>query len=923
MGSIRLIPHAILVFVWIWITTSSQANSLLVPDEVRALYAIAKELRKTDWNFSVDPCTSNDTTWSTPQTIDPTFINQINCTCNGDDSCHVINISLKGQDLPGVLPPSLSKLPHLQRIDFSRNYLSGSIPREWSSLASLEYMSFIVNRLSGPIPAYLANMTNLTYLSIENNRFSGPVPHELGKLIKLQSLTLNANYLTGQLPKALINLSNLIELRMSSNNFSGKLPDYFRSWTALQSLEIQGSGFSGPIPPSIAKLTALIELRISDLHGEGSDFPELGNMENLTNLMLRNCNISGSIPTYLPTLSNLKSLDLSFNNLVGPIPDLKDPKVQYMYLTNNFLNESIPVWIMNIGEEKHIDLSYNKLNKSSLPYSCDKDNLSLAVCLDLYPCSHDRYSLHINCGGNRAKVGKTSYEADDDTGSSAKFNPNKAAEWGYSSTGHFWNLKYQEDYTAKNDYDPVLPVTDDANLYSEARISALSLTYYGRCLAMGNYTVVLYFAEIRFTNNNSFHKLGRRVFDIYIQEKLVKQDFDIVKAANGSEKACNVTVKQVTVTETKTIEIRFYYAGKGTTAVPIRGTYGPLISAISMESVGSSTSVIVLAIIAYCTFVWWWRQKNLPSREEVLQGIDLQTSSFTYRQIKAATDNFDHANKIGEGGFGSVYRGTLLDGTFIAVKRLSSKSSQGNKEFVTEIGMISGLHHPNLVRLYGCCVEGPQLFLVYEYMVNNNLARALFGKDNKIHITNTFLLFPTDEDWPLRLDWPTRQKICTELAKGLVFLHEDSAIKIIHRDIKPTNVLLDENLNAKISDFGLARLHEEENTHISTRVAGTIGYMSPEYALWGYLTYKADVYSFGVVALEIVAGRSNMDFLGNEYDEEEAVRMIKIAVLCTNGSPALRPTMSQVVRMLEGDLSVEDVANDLDAYVHLPVRRPQ
>lgn len=189
------------------------------------------------------------------------------------------------------------------------------------------------------------------------------------------------------------------------------------------------------------------------------------------------------------------------------------------------------------------------------------------------------------------------------------------------------------------------------------------------------------------------------------------------------------------------------------------------------------------------------------------------------------------------------------------------------------------------------------------------------------------------------MNWATRVKICVGIAKGLCFLHEGSALKIVHRDIKATNVLLDRDLSAKISDFGLAKLHEEENTHISTRVAGTIGYMAPEYALWGYLTEKADVYSFGVVILEIVSGKCNTSYrpqnndyvclldyafvlqkkgdlldimdpkLGSEFNKEEAKRIIKVALLCTNASPVLRPTMSEAVSMLEGNTDVEEISD--------------
>lgn len=207
---------------------------------------------------------------------------------------------------------------------------------------------------------------------------------------------------------------------------------------------------------------------------------------------------------------------------------------------------------------------------------------------------------------------------------------------------------------------------------------------------------------------------------------------------------------------------------------------------------------------------------------------------------------------------------------------------------------------------------------MYEYLENNSLARALFGR----------------EEHQLQLDWQTRRKILLGIAKGLSYLHEESRLKIVHRDIKATNVLLDKDLNAKISDFGLAKLDEEENTHISTRIAGTIGYMAPEYAMRGYLTDKADVYSFGVVALEIVSGKSNTNYrpkeefvylldwayvlhernnllelvdprLSSSYSKEEATKMLNLALLCTNISPSLRPAMSSVVRMLEGKIPVQ------------------
>ncbi|KAF5478526.1 hypothetical protein F2P56_005077, partial [Juglans regia] len=424
----------------------------------------------------------------------------------------------------------------------------------------------------------------------------------------------------------------------------------------------------------------------------------------------------------------------------------------------------------------------------------------------------------------------------------------------------------------------------------------------------GSYKVKLYFAEIMFSDDQTFSSLGRRIFNVSIQGNLVLKDFNIMDEAKGAGKGIS---KEFDVSvEGSTLEIHLYWAGKGTTAIPERAVYGPLISAISVKanfdvSRGLSAGAIAGIVLASCVLLvlalaalrmkGYLGGKDLEDNE--LRGLDLQTGHFTLRQIKAATSNFDPANKIGEGGFGPVYKGELSDGALIAVKQLSSKSKQGSREFVTEIGMISALLHPNLVRLYGCCIEGNQLLLIYEYMENNSLARALFGR----------------EEHKLHLDWPTRKKICLGIARGLAYLHEESRLKIVHRDIKATNVLLDKDLNAKISDFGLAKLDEEENTHISTRIAGTI---------------------FGVVALEIVSGKSNTSYrpkdefvflldwayvlqeqgnlldlvdpsLGSSYSSEEAMRMLNLALLCTNPSPTLRPSMSSVISMLDGKIAVQ------------------
>ncbi|KAH8511905.1 hypothetical protein H0E87_009182 [Populus deltoides] len=237
--------------------------------------------------------------------------------------------------------------------------------------------------------------------------------------------------------------------------------------------------------------------------------------------------------------------------------------------------------------------------------------------------------------------------------------------------------------------------------------------------------------------------------------------------------------------------------------------------------------------------------KKRGSAAETLHGIDgdlLQdVNHISYNELRSATDNFHSSNKIGRGGFGDVYKGTLRSGIQVAVKTLSAQSKQGAREFLNEIKTISNVRHPNLVELIGCCVQGANRILVYEYLENNSLDRALLGSRS----TN------------IRLDWGRRSAICLGIARGLAFLHEELVPHIVHRDIKASNILLDKDLNPKIGDFGLAKLFPDNITHISTRIAGTTGYLAPEYALGGQLTMKADVYSFGVLILEIISGRNS------------------------------------------------------------------
>jgi len=296
-------------------------------------------------------------------------------------------------------------------------------------------------------------------------------------------------------------------------------------------------------------------------------------------------------------------------------------------------------------------------------------------------------------------------------------------------------------------------------------------------------------------------------------------------------------------------------------------------------------------------------QKDNGQVEEDTSFINAQRV-FKIETLVTATDNFHYNNKLGKGGFGTVYKGTTHDGKQIAVKKLLSPSSdRRKKEFLNE-KLLAKIQHRNIVNLLGCCEEGSQMFVVYEYLPNGSLHKFL-----------------SDAEKRKDLDWQKRYNIILGIARALLYLHEDSQLRIVHRDIKASNILLDEKLNPKIADFGTAKLFPEDETHVNTLVVGTPEYMAPEYAMGEQLSVNADVYSFGILLLELVTGKkisSEMDFLGRIWSsykqgksvrtidqaiietchKKQALRCIHIGLLCTQDNALLRPPMSEVTVML-------------------------
>ncbi|KAI9100081.1 hypothetical protein K1719_024299 [Acacia pycnantha] len=347
---------------------------------------------------------------------------------------------------------------------------------------------------------------------------------------------------------------------------------------------------------------------------------------------------------------------------------------------------------------------------------------------------------------------------------------------------------------------------------------------------------------------------------------------------------------------------------------------------------GVSLALIFIALFA---FIIIRRRKNpkiiRASRGDIPGASQLKGPfTFSYNALKSATKNFSEENKIGEGGFGAVYKGTLWNGKVVAIKRLTLRpSNKIDEEFESEVKLISNVHHRNLVRLLGYCSNGDDRILVYEYMKNKSLDIYLYGEKKGY------------------LNWEQRYEVIIGIARGLTYLHEEFHVRIIHRDIKTQNILLDDDLQPRIADFGLARLIPDDKTHLSTKFAGTLGYTPPEYAIHGILSEKVDIYSYGVVVLEIISGqRCNKllvdadhegDYLlkeawklyergmhlelvdnaldPNDYDADEVKKVIEIALLCTQPSAETRPTMSEIMVLLQKKGLLENLRPTMPMFI--------
>ncbi|XP_027160272.1 probable LRR receptor-like serine/threonine-protein kinase At1g06840 [Coffea eugenioides] len=891
MPQSRISLFGLSLIVWLcWSLLLIGADSQIThPDEVRALRSIRKELIDPNGNLSNwrtgDPCTSN---WNGVLCFNQTM---------GDGYLHVRELQLLGMKLSGSLSPELGRLSHMQILDVMWNNIGGNIPKEIGNLTSLQLLLLNGNQLTGSLPEELGNLSNLDRIQIDQNQISGLIPNSFANLSKTKHFHMNNNSISGQIPSELSRLPNLVHLLLDNNNLSGYLPPELSEMPSLLILQLDNNNFGGTvIPASYGNMSHLLKLSLRNCSLQGG-LPNLSNMHNLSYVDLSFNQLSGAIPSN--TLSqNMTTFDLSYNNLTGTVPTnfAGLPLLQKLSLANNLLNGSIPsiIWqnrSSNATQSLLLDLQNNKLSNISgssfLP-------ANVTVRLQGNPlCSNSNLVQFCGSQNNVVALFLISSNA---TQCRPQSCPSDYEYVPSSPVPCFCAAPLLVGYRLKS------PGFFDFGPYFDEFVWYLSsgLGLYPYQLDVGTYA----------WEEGPRLRMYLRIFPVYINNtyKFNKSEvFRIRSMFTGWEIGDSNIFGPYEL-------LNFTLLDPYQDVVFPSSSSGISKGAIAGIVLGATAGAVTLsALVTLLILRLHMKKKQAVSRRRQSSKTSIKidgVKEFTYEEMVSATKNFDSSCVVGQGGYGKVYKGILADETVVAIKRAQEGSLQGEKEFLTEIELLSRLHHRNLVSLVGYCDEEGEQMLIYEFMSNGTLRDNISGKSKE---PRTFAM---------------RLRIALGSAKGILYLHTEANPPIFHRDIKASNILLDSKLTAKVADFGLSRLAPVPDVegmlpaHVSTVVKGTPGYLDPEYFLTHKLTDKSDVYSLGVVFLELLTGmhpishgknivrevniayRSGMifsvidDSMGS-YPSECVEKFINLALKCCQEETDARPSMAEVVRELE------------------------
>ncbi|KAK1283908.1 putative leucine-rich repeat receptor-like protein kinase [Acorus calamus] len=871
------------------------------PQNAGALRSLMNQWQNTppSWGKSDDPCG----TWEGVQ-----------CT-----NSKVTALKLSTMGLKGTLSGDLGQLTQLQSLDLSYNTdLGGSLTRNIGNLKQLATLILAGCSFTGNIPNELGNLSQLYFVALNSNKFSGPIPASLGSLSQLYWLDLGDNQLSGTLPVStssspgldlLVNTKHfhfnknqlsgpipeklfssnmtLIHILFDNNQFTGNIPASIGSVLSLEVLRLDKNALTGPVPSNISKLVSANELNLANNQLNGS-LPDLTGMSSLNYVDLSNNTFAISeVPTWISQLQTLTVLAIESGEIQGPLPTqlFSLPQLQQVLLKNNRLSGSLNFGNTTSPQLQLIDLQNNDISdiKQDSQYQntlillgnpiCSSTDTNTNYCrpqqtLKVYSTSH-------------ARCGSQSCPADQ------SLSPQCICAYPYEGILVF-RAPFFRDLSNSTTFQSL-----ETNLWQNLTIPPGTVSLQNPFFNSENYLQVqlqLFPSTGLYFNRSEIQRLGF---------ELSNQSF-----------------------KPPPIFGPYYYIAS---RYPFPVDSKKSISAGLIAGVAVGCAVLILGLVG--VGIYAFRQKKRAERAMELSkpfaswapsGKDTEGAPqlkgarwFSYDELKKCTNNFSDSNEIGSGGYGKVYRGMLPNGQIVAIKRAQQGSMQGGLEFKTEIELLSRVHHKNLVALVGFSFEQGERMLVYEFVPNGTLREAFTGKNG------------------FQLDWKRRLRIALGSARGLAYLHDLANPPIIHRDVKSTNILLDENLTAKVADFGLSKLvSDTEKGHVSTQVKGTLGYLDPEYYMTQQLTDKSDVYSFGVVMLELITAKQPIEkgkyivrevrMLLNKNDEghyglmeimDPTIRnatnligfgrFVELAMQCVEESAVDRPRMNELVKEIE------------------------
>ncbi|XP_078158734.1 leucine-rich receptor-like protein kinase family protein [Carex rostrata] len=889
------------------------------------------------------------------------------------------SLSLSHNNLSGPVPVGLSLLPNLHSLDLSFNYFSGNLPEDTSLMPSLRYLDLSFNSFSGPLPGSFPS--SLRFLLLSGNRFSGPLPPTLSQcsfllhinvssnqlsgspdfsngfwsLTRLRAIDLSNNQFSGVLPEGMSHLHNLKVLNLSSNRFYGSVPGGLGLCPHLTIVDLSYNALDGSLPESFRYLTSLLSLSASNNRLSGQIPEWIGNMTALQTLDLSNNKLTGNLPSSFSGLKDLSYLGLSNNLLSGAIPDSVSEctRLTELHLRENGFNGTIPQALFNLGLEL-LDLSSNGLSGTMPPGSArmaetllwldlSNNHITGTIPAEMALFYNLRY---LNLSWNDLK---------------AQLPP----ELGLFKDLTVLDLRSSELYGSipeeicDSSSLAVLqldgnslsgPIPDEIkNCSSLYLLSLAHNSLSGPIPTSISYLKRLEILQLEYNNltgeipqqlgtlqnllavNISHNRLVGRLPTGSIFQTLDQS------AIEGNLGICSPLVSEpcrMDVPKPLVLDPNAYPHGNGNDLV----TYGngPALPkrrkflSISAIIAISAALLIVLGVLLVTLL-------NISARRRISlldNALESMCSSSTRSSspgvgkmvifgpknnlrsedlVDGAESLLNKATELGHGVFGTVYKASVAQGRFVAVKKLfTANIIQYHDDFDREVRILGKARHPNLMSLKGYYWTPQMQLLISDYVPHGSLHARLHENPEK----------------STGLTWPDRFKVALGTAKGLAHLHQSFKPPIIHYNIKPSNILLDENCNPKISDFGLARLLPKLDKHIiSSRFQGAMGYVAPELACQSLrVNEKCDVYGFGVLILELVTGKSPVEYgdddvvilidqvrvlleQGNvldcvdpvmgEFPEEEVLPMLKLGLVCTSQIPSSRPSMGEVVQILE------------------------